>query len=843
MYLPVSAAGIVVDGHTATSVTYDAAGKATVRVAAPYAGVSYNGYASFSVDRAGAVLDNSSANARTIVNEVTGSNPSLIQGAISVNGARANVILANPNGITVDGGSFINTGHVVLSTGTVSFNDFLSAPGRVQRDIVLSTSQGQLVIGAGGLTGAMLSLDLIARQLSVQGPITNTFGSATATTRLVGGNSRAEVNTAVAATDNFSQYVSYASGTQTSEGAVLVDITPLGSISSGRIEILVTDKGAGVHMAGAALATVGDFALQADGAVVMGGANVSAKGNLGLQAGSLSTAAGGNGLTRIGATGNVQLQTTGALDLSDTTLAAGTRNADGSVASAGDLVIGAGASHWAAVNATATGGIGLTATDVVATASTVSAQQNLQITSNTLQLAGPDAQRGTAINQWSSTAGAFNVNATGDVSLAGAQIQGAAGIGINAANLRLASAPGTDATPVRTQLRSEGGNVSLTSTNQTQLIGADLTAAGNAIVTAADVVLHDDGAQGSTLVAVNGGVRISSSGDIHNTGSLIQGKTRDASDSAMLGAVTLTAAGQVVNLTDSANRLGIVFGSDDDVVIHSAGDITNQAARIISNGQLVLQAGGLIRNQIVHIDAPANGLTQSYDHENNLLGLRHGTSGYDINFGSLAVPDQVADLVADKGMTLQAAGLKNIGGQILVNDGDLHAHFSGAVDNVALQTGAVAYARKCSWLTCRSSATSTQQSWGGLIQVAGNFDLSADGGIANTGGRWLALGAMTLTAPTVRGDSLSSYSTLSVQRGWKAWLGDRWAQVYATDSGGSFSANGGALRINGQLVLDGGVASASESVVAGDGTVTIRTPQRDPVVASHPAGLTSWLWH
>lgn len=90
-----TAAGIVVDGGTATSVSIAAGGHQTVNIAPAVGGVSNNTYSSFNVTSAGADLNNAGVNARTIVNQVTSTNPSLIQGAISVLGPRANVILAN----------------------------------------------------------------------------------------------------------------------------------------------------------------------------------------------------------------------------------------------------------------------------------------------------------------------------------------------------------------------------------------------------------------------------------------------------------------------------------------------------------------------------------------------------------------------------------------------------------------------------------------------------------------------------------------------------------------------------------------------------------------------------
>ncbi|MFP3614880.1 filamentous hemagglutinin N-terminal domain-containing protein, partial [Paraburkholderia sp. SIMBA_050] len=97
----VGAAAIVADGGTATSVSTGAGGHQTVNIAPATGGVSNNTYSSFNVSKAGADLNNVGINARTIVNQVTSTDPSLIQGAIGVLGPRANVILANPNGITV----------------------------------------------------------------------------------------------------------------------------------------------------------------------------------------------------------------------------------------------------------------------------------------------------------------------------------------------------------------------------------------------------------------------------------------------------------------------------------------------------------------------------------------------------------------------------------------------------------------------------------------------------------------------------------------------------------------------------------------------------------------------
>ena len=54
-------------------------------------------------------------------NEVTSTNPSNLRGYTEVAGSKADVIIANPNGITCNGCGFINTSRGVLTTGTPVF--------------------------------------------------------------------------------------------------------------------------------------------------------------------------------------------------------------------------------------------------------------------------------------------------------------------------------------------------------------------------------------------------------------------------------------------------------------------------------------------------------------------------------------------------------------------------------------------------------------------------------------------------------------------------------------------------------------------------------------------------
>ena len=117
-------------------------GVTLVNVVGPSAGgVSRNDYTNFNVPQNGVILNNSyqmsntklggyvpgNANmmrgsANVIVNEVTSHNPTNMNGFIEVAGRKASVVIANPNGITVDGGGFINTDRAVLTTGKPEYD-------------------------------------------------------------------------------------------------------------------------------------------------------------------------------------------------------------------------------------------------------------------------------------------------------------------------------------------------------------------------------------------------------------------------------------------------------------------------------------------------------------------------------------------------------------------------------------------------------------------------------------------------------------------------------------------------------------------------------------------------
>jgi filamentous hemagglutinin len=152
-----------------------------------FGGVSHNKFQRYDIDTRGVILNNSKltgtsiiggqvvANpnlngqrpARVILNEVTSSAASTLNGPTEVFGSKADVIIANPNGVGCVGCSFINSGRITLSTGTPK-------PDYKRGTVKFDVSRGTVSVAGKGLLGIgtpLEDVDLIGRQLKINGPI------------------------------------------------------------------------------------------------------------------------------------------------------------------------------------------------------------------------------------------------------------------------------------------------------------------------------------------------------------------------------------------------------------------------------------------------------------------------------------------------------------------------------------------------------------------------------------------------------------------------------------------------------------------------------------------------
>lgn len=810
-----AAAGVVPDGGTATTVSTGAGGRITVGIANNVGGVSTNTYREFNVSRAGVDLDNTGARARVILNQVTGTNPSLLEGQLAVLGPRANVVIANPNGISVNGMVVQNVGNLALTTGQVSFNDFTTANGQLQRNLVLNTSQGTIDIGPGGLSGTLLNLELMASRIRVAGKVENFFGDPNSRIRAVAGNSHAEIDSSVSPTDNLSTWIAYSAPNAARSSAIALDITAAGSLSAGRIELMVTDQGAGVRHAGTAYATAGDFVVSGSGDLELVAGRIQAARDVLVDSGGLR----GSGVVEAGR--HVQVKSD-RIDLAGAALTAGTTTA-------GDVVVGsAGQSHSAPVRLTdttlsASGGIGLfdAGAGVSLAGTTLTADGNIVIDTAALTTAAGNGRSALTSRQ-----GAISLKA-GSATLASTDLDGVGGTAIAGGSLALQDA----------NLQSSGAGVAIALTGAYTQQDSNVLAATDATVQVASMSIVSAARQ-SSLIANTGGVLVQTTGDIVNEGGLVQGQTRIAAQALSLGAVTVNAGGSLLN-DSTPQYLGILFGVNDDVVVRAGGDITNRHARMLSNGYLDVQAGGDLVSEITK-QPGANGevpvLSSASGHRWLVLSKRSAT--FDVDYGEVDRPDQVAYLLSDKGTTLRGRNVINLGGEIYANNGNITIKADDTFRTEGVTTGAAHYSRTC-MIVCRTSASSTTSVIGGLLSAGGDIDISAGSVAANVGGRVLAIGNLSVDAPVTYATGLSGYTAIARDRGFKVFFGDTWARLYAMDVGGSWMATGH-TRIGGDAMVEGG-SFDGDVTIAGTQTV-LRQRQQTPVSVESHLGLTSWIW-
>lgn len=842
--MSVRGAGITPDGATATSVSV-VAGRATINIAPAVSGVSHNTYTDFNVSKAGAVLNNVGINARNIVNQVTSTNASLIQGDITVMGSRANVVIANPNGITINGGSFVNTGNVALTTGQVSFRDVTLSPGNIQRNIILNTSGGQITIGPDGLTGAMLDLELIAKRISINGPVTNTVANSAARIRTVVGGVRSEIDGSISPTDLLSRWIGHTSTGASSSDPKALDITALGSLSAGKVELIVTDQGAGVRHAGGIYANVGDFSITGSGDLQIAGGRIKAANDVIIASSGLKSAGAG---ASIQAGRTVDISSTH-ISLTDTDIRAGTRttNAGGvaSISQRGNILFGSdGVNGSATLSMTrtrldATGGIAAynAGQDVELDGTQVTADQNVVIKGKNLSLLATAS--GASSSSVTSQTGTVSALLNGSVILAGATLDGAQGVSLSAASL--ASGIGVSGgAPNKSLIHSTSGGVGITTTGAIDLVATDVLAAQNILLINGGFSARNEGDLKSTVVATQGGLVIQSGGDIINVGSLLQGNARVSGNANSLGAVTLQATGSILNQSPSESLLGAIFGNADDVFMQAGGDIANRNARILSNGALSLVSGGTVSNVIDKINGSNGQQVTSYSNSRKRwLFFTERNSGFDVDYGKVTMPDQLAYLVAETGLRVQAAHFLNQGGVGVVSNGGMDFSVTGSFRNEALFDGSAHLQRSC-MIFCRASASSNIASHGGTLSASGDITIRAGVEASNIGGSVTSLGNLTITAPKIYAEGVTGYRAYS-QSSMKSWFGSSWARLYATDIGGSWLA-ANKLTLNGQGVINGGSFTGMSQLVASNGILTIRAAHSDPVSIESSLGLGSGLW-
>ncbi|WP_079745227.1 filamentous hemagglutinin N-terminal domain-containing protein, partial [Acinetobacter baumannii] len=226
-----------------------------VNIQTPKNGISHNIYKQFDVLAEGAVLNNSrqgattktvgnvaanpflaTGEARVILNEVNSSAASRFEGNLEVAGQMADVIIANPSGINIKGGGFINANKAIFTTGKPQLN----ADGSIKQ---FTVDQGKITVsanpnskfGLGGNNNDANYVDLYARALELSAEL----------------RAKNDIQV-IAGANNISadlQDVTAKTGTGTAP-TLAVDVKALGGMYANNIYLMGTEKGLGVTNAG-----------------------------------------------------------------------------------------------------------------------------------------------------------------------------------------------------------------------------------------------------------------------------------------------------------------------------------------------------------------------------------------------------------------------------------------------------------------------------------------------------------------------------------------------------------------------------------------------------------------
>ncbi|MGQ5255687.1 two-partner secretion domain-containing protein [Xanthomonas arboricola] len=742
-------------------------GVPVVDIVAPNArGISHNRYSNFNVGPNGLILNNSAQISKTelggyvagndnlqrsgaaslILNEVTSAS-SRLQGYTEIAGAKAQLVIANPNGISCDGCGFLNTSRVTLTTGTPN----LGSDGALNG---FSITGGALSIGSNGLDAFTVDrLDLLSRQLSVEGSIW--------TRELVAAAGAGRVN-------YDGMLLDVVPGTDGAAPSIGIDVAQLGGMYADRIRLIATEAGVGVVSRGTLAAQSGDLQIDSAGQVSLSGTTVARdgmgvraagdldqRGVLGSQQGDVRLR--GARMTLAGdlvAAGTLDAQASGTLSHSGRSSAGAIRlfgselNADGSLHTTGTLDLGAD---------------GVLRSNGVAYAATAANLRAGQIgLTGTLQSGGAIGLNANAIDALGTldAATALRVNSSGDARLGGLA-QAGQGADVQA-----------------------GGRLEL----QGQLIAADAVA-----LNAANIDIAQRG-----VVSAGGDLELRSAGALNNAGSGYAGRD------LRLQAATVTTTGSLAAERDAqavvagglVNSGTFVAGNAltiDAAQLDSRGDIGSQRGETLlrSRGGLAL-SGNTVAGTALGLDAAADAQVSGIVNAGR-VNLRSGgdaalsgtlqttAGGLVITAGGELVSDAVVGSTGT--IDLQANGALRQRGQ-LRGDGAVQLRGAAVEHNGVIDAGGD--------LRITSAA---ELALDGTVQSAGSATLQAGAALQNRA-KVIAAGALDVEAASLRNAQSGAFSSDAGARVRTAGTLDNGGSLYAASdlqlTAGAFTQSGSA---------------------------------------------------
>ena len=206
--------------------------------------------------------NNLTSHASTILTEVTGTKRSDVNGTIEVAGKRADFILANENGITVNGGGFINTGAVTLATGKPTVNG---------GDVSFDVTKGDVLVEGNGVGTAGDYFNIIAKTIALKGQVAAFEGQNDADVTLIAGSNR--VNLKDGKTPTLDKVLNHDKDKNVKYG---IYADKMGSMYGKNIKLISTTEGLGVKHEGL-IASKENIHIQSNGDIEVAGINAQNK--------------------------------------------------------------------------------------------------------------------------------------------------------------------------------------------------------------------------------------------------------------------------------------------------------------------------------------------------------------------------------------------------------------------------------------------------------------------------------------------------------------------------------------------------------------------------------------
>ncbi|ENL7438229.1 contact-dependent inhibition effector tRNA nuclease, partial [Escherichia coli] len=746
------------------------------------AGISHNRFTDYNVGKEGLILNNATGKlnptqlggliqnnpnlkaggeAKGIINEVTGGNRSLLQGYTEVAGKAANVMVANPYGITCDGCGFINTPHATLTTGRPVMN----ADGSLQ---ALEVTEGSITINGAGLDGTRSdAVSIIARATEVNAALHAKDLTVTAGANRVTADGR----------------VSALKG----EGdvpKVAVDTGALGGMYARRIHLTSTESGVGVNL-GNLYAREGDIILNSAGKLVL--KNSLAGGNTTVTGTDVSLSgdnkAGGN-LSVTGTTGLTLNQSRLVTDKNLVLSSSGQIVQNGGELTAGQNAM-LSAQHLNQTSGTvnAAENVTLTTTDDTTLKGRSIAGKTLTVSSGSLNnggtlVAGRDAtvKTGTFSNTGTVQGNGLKVTAT-DLTSTGS-IKSGSTLDISARNATLsgdAGAKDSARVTVSGTLENRGRLVSddvltLSATqinNSGTLSGAkELVASADTLTTTEKSVTHSDGnlmlnSASSTLAGeTSAGSTVSVKGNSLKTTATAQTQGNSVSVDVQNAQLDGTQAARDILTLNASEKLTHSGKSSAPSLSLSAPELTSSG--VLVGSALNTQSQTLTNSGLLQGKASLTVNTQRLDNQQN------GTlySAADL---TLDIPDirNSGLITGENGLTLNTASLSNPG-KIIADTLNVRA---------------------------------TTLDGDGLLQGAGALALAGDTLSQGRNGRWLTAGDLSLRGKTLHTAGTTQGQNLTVQA-------DNWANSGSVLATGNLTASA-----TGQLTSTGDIMSQGDTTL------------------------------